>query len=120
MGDIFIYPKDSDAPVQITGKRPHQIAIRPLVEPYQRDLSFDQEGLARLFTAYKFGTQEVIIDPSVRFGEPYVPSCGYSARTLYDAVLSEGGIHEAAKAFDVEEAAVEVAYRYYDSLAIAA
>jgi uncharacterized protein (DUF433 family) len=120
MGDIFIYPKDGDSPVQVTGKRPNQLAIKPLVEPYQRDLAFDDEGLARLFTAFKYGSEEVVIDPAVRFGEPYVPSCGYSARTLHDAVLSEGGFNEAAKAFGVSNEAVEVAFRYYDSLATAA
>jgi hypothetical protein len=120
MGDIFVYPKDTDAPVQITGKRPNQIALRPLVEPYQRDLAFDAQGLARLFTAFRFADQEVIIDPAVRFGEPYVPSCGHSARTLHDAVLSEGGVAEAAKAFGIGEPAVEVAFRFYDSLAVAA
>jgi hypothetical protein len=119
-GEIFIYPKDTDAPVQITGKKPHQMAMRPLVEPYQRDLAFDEQGLARLFTAFRFADQEVVIDPAVRFGEPYVPSCGYSARTLHDAVLSEGGVPEAAKAFGVSEEAVEVAFRYYDSLEAAA
>jgi uncharacterized protein (DUF433 family) len=120
MGDIFIYPKDCDAPVQITGKRPHQMALRPLIEPFQRDLSFDEKGLANLFTAYRYADESVVIDPAVRFGEPCVPSCGYSARTLYDAVLSEGGVTEAAKAFGVAEAAVDVALRYYESLDLAA
>lgn len=119
-GDIFIYPKDHEAPVQITGKLPHQMAMRPLVEPFQRDLSFDANGLANLFTAYRYANESVVIDPAVRFGEPCVPSCGYSARTLHDAVLSEGGVAEAAKAFDVPEAAVDVALRYYESLDLAA
>ena len=119
-GDIHIYPEGCDSPVQITGKRLNQMGMRPIVEPYQRDLSFDVNGLARLFTAFKFEDQSVIIDPAVRFGEPYVKSCGYAARTFYDAVLSEGGITEAAKAFDVPSQAVEAAYRYYDSLPIAA
>jgi hypothetical protein len=39
---------------------------------------------------------------------------------LYEAVLSEGGVPQAAKAFAVEEAAVDVAFRYYDSLLLAA
>jgi len=120
MGEIFIYPEGHEAPIQLTGKRPHQLAIRQLVEPYQRDLAFDASGLARLFTAYRFADQAVIIDPAIRFGEPFVKSCGYSARTLYEAVLSEGGVPQAARAFAVDEAAVEVAFRYYDSLPLAA
>jgi uncharacterized protein (DUF433 family) len=120
MGDIFIYPAGQEAPVQLTGKRPHQLAIRHLVEPYQRDLAFDASGLATLFTAFRFADQAVIIDPAIRFGEPFVQSCGYSARTLYEAVLSEGGVAQAANAFAVEEAAVDAAFRYYDSLPLAA
>lgn len=119
-GDIFIYPKGEASPVQVSGKRPHQIALRPIVEVFQRDLSFDEDGLARLFTAYRFADEAVVMDPAVRFGEPCVTSCGYSARTLHDAVLSEGGVPEAARAFDVPEAAVDVALRYYESLAVAA
>lgn len=120
MGDIFVYPEGQDSPVQLTGKLPHQLAIRKLVEPYQRDLAFSESGLARLFTAFRFADQSVVIDPAVRFGEPYVTSCGYSARTLYEAVLSEGGVPQAAKAFDVAEDAVDAAFRYYDSLPLAA
>lgn len=119
-GDIFIYPKGEASPVQVSGKRPHQVALRPIVEAFQRDLSFDENGLARLFTAFRFADESVVMDPAVRFGEPCVTSCGYSARTLYDAVLSEGGVTEAARAFDVPEAAVDVALRYYESLALAA
>ena len=120
MGEIFVYPEGQEAPVQITGKRPHQLAIRHLVEPYQRDLAFDASGLAKFFTAFRFADQAVVIDPAIRFGEPFVQSCGYSARTLYEAVLSEGGVQQAATAFAVAEAAVDVAFRYYDSLPLAA
>lgn len=119
-GDIFIYPRGEAAPVQVSGKRPHQVALRPIVEAFQRDLSFDENGLARLYTAYRFADQAVIMDPAVRFGEPFVESCGYSARTLHEAVLSEGGVVEAAKAFGVPEEAVDVAFRYYESLNLAA
>ena len=119
-GEIFIYPEGQEAPVQLTGKRPHQLAMRPLVEPNQRDLAFDASGLATLFTAFRFADQSVIINPAIRFGEPFVESCGYSARTLYEAVLSEGGVNQAAKVFAVPEAAVDAAFRYYDSLPLAA
>jgi uncharacterized protein (DUF433 family) len=119
-GDIFIYPEGESSPVQVSGKHPHQIGLRQIVEPFQRDLSFDERGLANLFTAYRYADEKVVIDPAVRFGEPCVPSCGYSARTLHDAVLSEGGVPQAAKAFGVPEAAVDVALRYYESLELAA
>lgn len=118
--DILITLDGLPGPLQLTGKNPHQITIRPVVEMYLRDLSYDENGLANLFTAFKYANQRVIIDPAVRFGEPYVPDCGYSAQTLRDAVISEGGVREAAKAFDVHEDAVEVAYRYYESLKTAA
>jgi uncharacterized protein (DUF433 family) len=119
-GDIFIYPEGGVAPVQVSGKQPNQMGLKTVVELYQRDLSFDENGLAKLYSAFRYANAVVLMDPAVRFGEPYVEGCGYSARTLRDAVLSEGGVTEAAKAFGVSEEAVEVAYRYYDSLELAA
>lgn len=107
-------------PLQLTGVHSNQVTIRPVVEMYLRDLNFDESGVANLFTAFRYANQKVLIDPAVRFGEPYVPDCGYSAQTLRDAVISEGGVKEAAKAFEVPEDAVEVAYRYYESLKSAA
>jgi uncharacterized protein (DUF433 family) len=118
--EIFIYPDGQPAPVQITGKQVHQLGLRQVVETYQRDLSFDEEGLAHLYHAFRFRDRAIVINPAVRFGEPYVESCGYTAKTLRDAVLSEGGVSEAAKAFGVAEDEVEVAYRYFDSLEQAA
>lgn len=118
--DILISLDGLPGPLQLTGKNPNQITIKPVVEMYLRDLGYDDTGLANLFTAFKYANQRVLIDPAVRFGEPYIPDCGYSAQTLRDAVISEGGVREAAKAFDVHEDAVEVAYRYYESLKTAA
>lgn len=118
--EIFIYPDGQESPVQVSGRNPNQVGIRPVIEPHQRDLSFDDQGLTRLYRAFVYGACSVIMDPTVRFGEPYVESCGYTAKTLRDAVHSEGGVPEAAKAFGVAEDEVEVAYRYFDSLEFAA
>jgi uncharacterized protein (DUF433 family) len=54
------------------------------------------------------------MNPSVHFGDPIVQSHGYTAQTLYQAALAEGGIARAASIYEVSEVAVEAAYRYFN------
>jgi uncharacterized protein (DUF433 family) len=102
--------------VQASGKHKTNTLMKRIVELYLRDLTFGPNGLAASYLAFKWNACEITMDPKVRFGEPMIRSSGYSARALWEAVESEGGIKEAAEAYGVEEAEVEAAYRYYDYL----
>jgi uncharacterized protein (DUF433 family) len=56
------------------------------------------------------------MDPELRFGEPLVLNCKYSARALWEAVNAEGGVEEAAQAYGISPADANAAWNYYDSL----
>lgn len=56
------------------------------------------------------------MDPKVRFGEPVIATCGYSALTLWNAVKAEGSIKAAAEIYGVETKEVELACSYFDYL----
>jgi hypothetical protein len=60
--------------------------------------------------------QGVVLDPGIRLGEPVVLPSMYSAATLWKALLAEGGVVAAAKAYGVEPGEVMVARDYFDLL----
>ncbi|HEX7516012.1 MAG TPA: hypothetical protein VF345_01860 [Chthoniobacterales bacterium] len=119
--DLHIYlPEDINNPVQLTGKLLGQKSMKACIEAYMRDLEFDLEGMARLYTAYRYKGQEIIMTPQVHFGEPAIRENGYTARTLYKAALAEGSLELAAQAYEVGVDAVDAAYRYCNAeLAVA-
>ena len=113
--DLHIFlAEDLKNPVQLTGKAIGQKSFRPCIEAYMKELDFDSTGLARLYRAYTFNGENIVMNPSVHFGEPIVQAHGYTAHTLYQAALAEGGIGRAANIYEVPEAAVEAAYRYFN------
>ena len=90
--------------------------LKPVVVLYKEDLGYDRKGLANLYTAFKYEDLTVEMNPSIRFGEPIVKSCGYSAQTLWEAATSEGSMERAASAYGVDRKEVEAACRYFDHL----
>ena len=81
------------------------------------DLQFDPAtGLASLFEPITHKGARIVLDPRRLFGEPVVEPSGYTARTLWDATNTEGGIEEAAEAYGVGRDEVEAANLYYGSL----
>jgi uncharacterized protein (DUF433 family) len=79
------------------------------------DLDFDQEGLATIYKAYRFGEQDIVLNPKIHFGEPILRASGYTARTLYRAAITEGSFERVASLYEVPKEAVETAYRYWNS-----
>lgn len=114
--DIQIVPELNGDPVQVTGPAKGQVSLRSVVELHLRDLGWDAEGLARHYRPFLWGDREISMNPEEHFGEPVVPSCRYSARVLWEAAETEGGIEPAAAAYGVQEEEVEVACRYFDHL----
>jgi len=116
VGDEIIIKLNEDEYVQVSGKHARNRVITEVVELYMIDLGFSREGLANCYTPERQGNYVVSLNPEMRFGEPLLPSCGYSARALWDAYKVEGGIERAAKAYGVKTQEVELACRYYDKL----
>jgi uncharacterized protein (DUF433 family) len=108
----ILLPEDKKNPVQLTGRFIGQKSMKACIEEYMRDLEFDLEGMARLYTAFRYKGQEVILTPTVHFGEPAIRENGYTASTLYKAALAEGSLERAAELYEVGLTSVEAAYRY--------
>lgn len=109
---IFIFVNDREDLIKITSPNKEQYNLKQIVQVYLSEIDFNDEGYANSFHPHP----GVLMDPQIRFGEPIVKECGIRAVTLYDAVLSEGNITNAAKAFGVSEDNVQTAYSYIDSL----
>lgn len=106
-----------DRHLQLTGRHKGNYVMTPIVEPFLDDLTFDKDtGLASLYAPMKDGDFTIVLDPRRRFGEPLVDPCGYTAAALWHATNTEGGIEDAARAYDVPTEAVRLANRYFDFL----
>lgn len=111
LGDeLVIRPGPSrDEYVEASGRHTGQ-RLFPFVEMYLENLDFATDGLAAKYRIYT-GPVPVTMDPSVRFGEPLLPS-GYTPFALWDAIKAEGGIDRAARAYGVPVEEVQTAYRF--------
>lgn len=99
---------------QLTGKKRGNQLIREVVRTYARHLSWDQStDLAVRYIPFERQGGQIVMDPSVRFGEPYVDSCGYTARALYDAYRAERSIERAAAMYGVRPEDIELAIDYF-------
>lgn len=104
--------------LQASGTHRRNLVMREIAELYMNDLYFDEQtGLANKYDAWvgRDG-QKIVMDPQVRFGEPYLETCGHTAEALWDAYQVEGGIVPASRAFGVEESDVALALAFYDHL----
>jgi uncharacterized protein (DUF433 family) len=107
--------------IETSGEHKRQFDIRPVVEPYLKDLSFDAKGLANGYSPFSYKGYDIVFDPHIRFGEPLVKPtpksgskrCRYSVVTLCNAYIAEGTHESAARAFGVSVEAVEAATKYY-------
>lgn len=103
--------------VQMTGREHGNILIAEIAQVYMLDLTFNpQTGLAHEYRPMTFRERSILMNPTIRFGEPIVESCGITAMTLYESYKSEGSVEAAAKAYGVEREDVELAIKYNDYL----
>lgn len=115
--EVFLYLPKREQYAQLTGKGRDNMAFKEVVETYQEKIIFDKlDGLAKQYRP----AQNILMDPRIRFGEPIVESCGYTARVIYDAVNTEGSIKAAARAYGISEEDTRTAHDYIDSLQPAA
>lgn len=102
--------------VEVSGEHTGSRLMTQIVEIFLEDLTFDVRGLAVQYKAFGYRERAVTMDPAIRFGEPMVANSGYSAKALWEASQTEGGVEQAAKAYDVSPEDIAVACRYYDHL----
>ncbi len=102
--------------VQISGKNKKQHLFGEIAELYMDQVQFGPDGLAAGYTAWGTGPDTIQMNPHIRFGEPIVADCGYSAHALWEAVRTEGGISAAADAYGVPENKIRLACSYFDHL----
>jgi uncharacterized protein (DUF433 family) len=108
---------DDESLVQLTGKERGNLMIAEVSQLYMLDLTFEGKGgVADSYRPLRLGIHSVLMNPKVRFGEPIIETCGYSAMALYDSYKAEGTIDAAAKVYGVERAEVELAIKYVDYL----
>ncbi|MCC6123350.1 MAG: DUF433 domain-containing protein [Pirellulales bacterium] len=105
---------------QLTGKKYNNQMIGEVVRTYAHRLVFDDTTkLACKYIAYpttRNAEEVIVMDPKFRFGEPFFESCGYTARTLFDAYRSEGSPERVAAIYGVKPEQVELAIEYFDYL----
>lgn len=112
--DIVLRLRD-DLLIQITGKYKGNQLINEVIETYAEDLVHDDNtGLARRYEPLKYRDRTVVLDPSIRFGEPIVEPCGYTVDVLITAVKTEGNVSRAARAYGVTDDDIKTAQRYDD------
>jgi hypothetical protein len=108
--------------VLLTGHTAGNRLISEIAEPFMMGLRYEQGiDLPVEYQAWPLGGKvvdgrKIIINPHFSLGEPYLPSCGYTARALWDAVRSEGGIEHAAKVYGVDLEDVQLVCEYFDYL----
>ena len=120
--EVFIcLRKETEAEVlqffQLTGKGRKNQLIGEVVMTYARYLEFSTEtGLACRFTAFQNEYGAITMDPEVRFGEPFIEKCGYTAHTLFNAYQTERSLKRAALIYGVDERYIQLAIDYFDYL----
>jgi len=111
-GDQIILEIPGYGTIEATGPHKSQLNMRRVIEQYLEDLSWDAKGLAAKYTPFSFRGHDIVLDPSIQFGEPTVNPGRYTVSTLCNAYEAEGGYDAAAKAYGVPKEAVEAAMRY--------
>lgn len=106
--------------IQVTGKYKEQHLLEPIVQNYLDDMGFDDDGLVDEYVPMQQGFRKVVLKPTVNFGAPTVFPCGYTVRTLLDALDAEGSVESAANVCDVHHEDVRVAAAYENTLRNAA
>jgi uncharacterized protein (DUF433 family) len=115
-GDIWIKPEGKTL-TQLSGRNHGQKGIRPVIERFYKDISFDAHlGLASQYKAYESKRNKIIMNPKIRFGAPMLEGSGYTPEALYEAAKTEGSAMAAAKNYGVTKSQVETSIDYCDYL----
>lgn len=102
--------------LQLTGKASGNFVMAKIAEPFMSQVKFGDSQFAEEYIAWEKNGRQIVMNPHHRLGEPYLPSCGYTAQGLWDAYRSENGVQEAANAYGVEPEDVDLVCGYFDFL----
>lgn len=102
--------------IQVSRPNQHQFTMRPIIEEHLKDIVFDKNNLAKQYRP----TEGIVFDPHIRFGEPVLEGSRLKVQTIYDAVIAEGSKEAVAEIYGIDLREVEIAFKYIDSLKIAA
>lgn len=117
--DLHIELPNKDI-IQASGRIKGQKLLRPIVEPFIKDLHFNAEGLAIKLVPFKRYGREVILDPTKQFGQPLVGNTGYRADVLDNAYSVEKSMDLVASLYNIDIRDVKVAVKYMKELRKAA
>lgn len=106
----------NDAVIQVSGHGRNQALMKPIIEPFMKDLHFDQDGLVVRFTPFKKFGREITLDPKRQFGQPLVNNTGYRADVLAQSYWVERSMDFVASLYNIEIKDVKVAVDYMKSL----
>jgi uncharacterized protein (DUF433 family) len=109
---VVIKTEDGDM-FEATGKTRGHYLMEPVVLPYLKDLTFQEDGMPNEYRPL----DNILLTPKRNWGAPIVESCNYTVETLVNAVQSEGSIDLAADMCGVTVDEVRSALKYEDHLA---
>jgi uncharacterized protein (DUF433 family) len=87
-----------------------QYLLKKIIEPSLKGIEFEADFAARWWPSGR--SSGVVVDPTRQFGQPIMDSVGIPTRVLSLAVVSEGSITAAARAYCVTEATVRAAHDF--------
>lgn len=105
-----------DRYLQLGGRKSGNFVISEIAEPFMRRIRFGESKWAEEYTAFETEAGRIVMDPHKRFGEPFLPSCGYTARALWEAYQAEGSEENAAAAYGVSLNDIRLSCEYFDHL----
>jgi uncharacterized protein (DUF433 family) len=104
---------DEDILVEVAGYA--QVAMEPVLHPYLTQLDFDVRGIAQRWFPLGFATP-VVLDPRRSFGMPITATAGVSTDAIAGLYRAGDSTSTIASLYEIDEAEVEAALRYEDSL----
>lgn len=114
--EIILHVKDLGT-IQTSGKQKRQHVEQKLVELHLRDIGYRKsDGLAERFEVARDGDMKIVMNPKIRFGEPYLEHRGITASSIWNAVQAEGSVEGAALAYEIPEPDAAFAARWYESV----
>jgi hypothetical protein len=113
-GDTVFLKLPNDTMMEATGPHARHYVMEPVLLPYLRELTFDEEGMAKDYRPAV--APGVLLAPTRQWGAPIMERSNYTVSTLVSAAYAEGSIDAAARICGVPEDEVRIALQFEDFL----